>query len=277
VRRKEFLVSAVALTLCLSAPARAQQPEIPENIKQFWVKLAKAKTITFMAQTWDWEQHQEIAPRLYKRLRQTYEVKIQKPNRIAVLGSPPLVYEIPPDKNTGSGFLSIGSRSNIQISDGKRSLLLDTVKRAYRYAPPLKALDELGGVDPNAPVVFLHLEHLFEKDPMQGFLPLPAASPRNDPGPTYVYPSPNPKLPGEVRIVFDKDTGYLVIIAEWWRTDKGEMREEERLVFHHWDFDPPLPRSTFDTRTPRGYRTMEEWLKELNVRQTTSKTLPTGK
>src|SRR5687768_10889346 len=135
MRLRELIVSVATLAFCLSTPVQAQQPEIPENIKQFWAKLAKAKTLTFMAQTWDWEQHQEIASRRYKRLRQTFEVKIQRPNRIAILGSPAQTYEIPAAKNTGVEFIWSGSLDNIQISDGKRSLLLDTPRRAFRYTP----------------------------------------------------------------------------------------------------------------------------------------------
>jgi hypothetical protein len=267
VRRREFIVSVAALAFCLSTPVQGQQPDIPENIKQFWAKLAKAKTLTFMAQIWDWEIDRQIAPKPYMRLASTCEVKIQKPNRLVVWASPALEYEPPPENGRPVGRSIVGAIDNIQISDGKRSLLLNTFLRTYKHETPLKALDQPA----EGLAVRLSFDFLFDKDPMQGFVPLPAARPRVNLGPTYILPSPDPKKPWEVRMVFDKNTGQLAIISTWGMSKKGEMEEGDRLIFYHWDFDPPLPRATFDTRPPRGYQTYAELEKELKARQSGGK------
>lgn len=270
MRRNTTCLYFLVFALCLPANVWSQQPELPENVQQFWAKLAKAKTLTFTAQVWDWEQHKEIAPRPYKRLRQTFEVKIQRPNRMAVVGSPALVYEIPPDKNTGTEFRTIGALSNTQISDGRRSLLLDTVNRAYSYAPQIRTLDDIVD-DGGAPSVHLRLNSLFLADPMKDFLRLPASHPRAEYGLTYSLSLSDDRQKGEEHYVFDKDTGQLMTWSYWDLTVPGEEAEVERVTFRNWDFDPPLPRATFDTRIPRGYKTMQEWLKELEARRTKGK------
>lgn len=256
--RRGFLFATMIVISSVSLPVRGQQPVIPARIQKFWEQLSKARTVSFMVQVWDWEQYQEIAPRPYKRLRQTFEVKIQKPNRVALQGAPPQIIEIPPGKNEGMSFRTTGSYDNIQISDGKRSLVLNTVFRTYRYVSPLKTLDE----PQYGPVTGLKFDFLFDTTPMKDFLPLPVDRPRDDFGYTYFLPPANPKLPGEARFVFNPYTGELSTFSIWWPTKEGVMEEAERLTFRHWDFNAPLPRSTFDTRLPRGYKTMEQGLKE---------------
>lgn len=45
------------------------------------------------------------------------------------------------------------------------------------------------------------------------------------------------------------------------------MQEADRMVFQHWNFDPKLPRNTFDTNPPKGYRTLAELEKEQKEKQ----------
>lgn len=264
MKLKAFSLSILTVMLCLSRSAHAQQAPIPDVITQFWSKLAKAKSVTFRAQVWTWEENPDLVSKPYFHVINTFEVSIQKPNRIVLRGTPPLEYELKDEERFPAriGFVSIGD--NALVSDGKRSLLLNTSLRTYKFAPPLKSLTQPG----KDLLATLRFDYLFDTEPMKGLVldsPIRVHS-------LVQYVLRDPKNPNaEERYLFDADTGAFHSLSYWDKNEKGKMQESERFVFTYWVFNPLLSRDTFDTRPPSGYRTSAELDKEIKARRPNGK------
>lgn len=217
MRRREFTVFVALGMFCVSGAARAQLSQAPDIVKQFWAKIAKAKSLTFQLQSWSWEDNRELAPKPYMRLAHTYEVAAQRPNRLAIRGTPPLEYETRNDKGEVVGHGFEGNSVNIQISDGRRSLFLDTSLRTYEHKPAFKTLQEVDGIGES-----LQLGLLFDKDPIHNFVQSPQK--RVNFPITYVLPVKDP--PGfEWRMVFDGKAGELYSISYWGKMLKARCRK----------------------------------------------------
>lgn len=236
-----------------------QAPEIPASIKGFWSRLAKAKTLTYTARVWRPQGKKEGEVGSTFALLNTYEVIVQRPNRLRITGGPPREEETYEKGRLRHTFF--GGGANILISDGKTSLSLDSQLRTYNQGKPVGSLDKRNIGLPST----LYMEWIFDKDPMYGFKP---SSDRLFPKGYAVYTftdlSNSKRLQ---KIYFDLKTGELIRSSIVEIDEKGEANETDRVEFRFWDFDPPLAASTFDTRPPRIYQSYEKLMKSLNLTQ----------
>src|SRR3989442_90797 len=72
----------------VNAPAQ-QTPDMPETVVQFLKKIDRSKTIAYTVKVWGHDpifDADGVSRRSLFRVLQTYEIKAQRPNRLAILG-----------------------------------------------------------------------------------------------------------------------------------------------------------------------------------------------
>jgi outer membrane lipoprotein-sorting protein len=252
-----WLISVLTFGSLLAAAAGAQvrhTPEMPDNIAQYWKRIAKAKTITYTVKEWGPDLLSDAAPgRSIFCVWNTYEVKVQRPNRLSISTSPGVEREVTENGHTHKEFGHWGE--DVYINNGKQSITYSKQIHYYRIGKGLDAL----GKDNNGHELRDSTNWLFDELPMVGYRVVPESLAESST--TVIYVLTDPKLPNrQQKIYFDRKTGNLIQTSDF-KDDKGTLKETRRQEFRFWDFDVRLPADTFSVRPPRTYITEEEFKK----------------
>ena len=221
---------------------------MPEPIAKFWQKIAKAKTLSVTVKEWaDDGRVTGDNPRVLI-LNNVAEVKIQRPNLISILGQPPRMEETPKEGGLSVKF-SGGGKS--YISDGKSAIELTPEFHAYQPAKPIETVTQ----NKNNPLNGLFLYWVLSNTPMAGLKPHTTDR------------TPQPRVFGTVYVLkdtkgspreewhyFDAKTGNLMRWSAYHWGENGHVYEDMRIEYQFWEFDPKLPKNTFDTHPPKNWK-----------------------
>lgn len=245
---------ALGLPSFQAAAQQTKEPPMPEPIARFWQKIAKAKTIAVTVKKWsDDGRAQDGKPRVLQ-LNDVSEVKIQRPSLVSIHSQPPRVEETSPKDGSFTARFSGGSES--YVTDGKQAIRLNLLFHAYRPAKPIESLNQHGR---NNPLSNVAMTWIFGQFPMSGL-----AIHTNDRSPQpsaygTIYSIKDSKYPSnEEWYCFDPKTGDLMRWSAFYWDDKGNVFETVRREYQFWEFDPKLPKGTFDPTPPKNWKAMPD-------------------
>jgi len=244
---------------------------VPASVARFWQRVAHARTLAYTVKAWVpdvFGMHGSTPTKSVFFVYSTFEIKARRPDHVSIVRSPAAnEYETTEAGRTHTSFDAYGD--DVYVSDGRRSLFLDTTLRIYQIGVAPKTLNATGKkIGKDDPISWFRpaFDWFFDDHPMEGYKP--SADPRFSAAAVAVFQMDNPAQPGlQDKIYFDRKTGELRRISHFEKDDKGGWKETGRSEFRFWDFDPPIPATVFDTRVPRGYRPQEELDRELEERQ----------
>ncbi len=249
------MVTAIAALLLLnSAPSQApakqyEDPPMPKPVAQFWKKLAKAKTISVTVNSWTEKTIRTGVEHGVLELENIAEVKIQRPNLVSIHGQPPKMEQRP--KENGGMTIFVHGGGGTYICDGKSAIRLHSEFHAYDQAKPMMSLTQVKD-NPvnNAGLFWVLVEH-----PMNGLKPY--VKDAKDQPPTYgfVFVIKDPKNENyQEWYYFDPKNGAPVRQSNFLWDDKGHFKELGRFEYQFWQLDAKLPKETFDTTPPKGWK-----------------------
>jgi outer membrane lipoprotein-sorting protein len=242
-----WFITVVSISI-LSQSAIFQTPPLPEPVARFWQKVAKAKTLSVTVREWGEDAARPETAGKILVLNNVADVKIQRPNLVSILGQPPKVQEEHKSGTTISVRFFGGGETF--ISDGQRGIQLMTLFHIFELVKPLEKLTPYK----DSPVHNLNLAWVFGERPMNELNPFVKDERAQPPvlGTVFVIKDPTGK-PFEEWSYFDSKSGNLMRWSAYYWDDKGRVIESMRTEYQFWEFDPKLPKSTFDTNPPKGW------------------------
>lgn len=269
MRRLLKSVLTISCLLGLAAAHAQTTPKMPDNVAQFWKRLAKAKTVAYTMKYWGYDDRGWMSDTRPGRqvfyVWNTYEVKAQRPNRLSISVSSGVERDVIEGAQRQRQFLNPGGE--VYVNNGKRSITYQTLTHTYKTGKGLNALAK----DKNEDAVHVQTYWIFDNKPMDGYKLVPESLAGSSD--TVVYTLIDPKfLNSQERVYFDRKTGNLIRNSSFEKDDKGIWNEVIRHEYRFWDFDALLPADTFSVRPPRTYITQEAYNKIYNIQP--AKTAP---
>ena len=259
IRLQTTLLTLLSLSVLSQAQAQ-QKADTPDRVAQFWKKFATARTISYTLKLWEpnfWLP--TPAGQSILLVRNTYEIKAQRPNRISINTSPGIEREM-----TENGLVQRQYYFDFPgnyINDGKASILCLSLLRVYWTGSGMTRL----GNDENDNAPNIGARWIFGENPMEACRLLPESIAQSVE--FVVYSKTDSKTPkSELRLYFDKKTGDLSRRSRFSRNPNGEWKEYDRSEFNFWEFNIRLPRDTFNVRPPRNYMSQEAYDKLYNIK-----------